>query len=144
MLDFFSLKGRHFWFALLSLTVLSIVHSGRAQTYSDVFFVKSGSTKGGCDGFSTQLTQYFDEVKELVNAAITVLSDLEEAGSINQRTVTGYFGLNFKKTVDTSYILGERLLRPVQADLPGLGRMVNERASDDRATQMSLTASKSA
>ncbi|CAD6441252.1 3441ec81-c2e3-4cf5-89b8-bd02fda31f63 [Sclerotinia trifoliorum] len=81
---------------LLKWITTCLFISSCSASINDVFTVKKGIDKGGCDNYSGNLTVWFSEIQDLLQAGIQAFDDafdVEINDAVALATLDGYFGL---------------------------------------------------
>ncbi|APA15442.1 hypothetical protein sscle_14g102120 [Sclerotinia sclerotiorum 1980 UF-70] len=78
---------------LLKWITICLFVSSCSASINDVFTVKKGTDKGGCDNYSDVLTNWFSEVQVLLEAGLQAFVDAENNDPVALATLDGYFGL---------------------------------------------------
>ncbi|KAJ8068520.1 hypothetical protein OCU04_004070 [Sclerotinia nivalis] len=82
---------------LLKWTTTCLFVLSCSASVNDVFTVKKGTDKGGCDNYSGELSTWFSEIQKLLQAGIQAFDDafdVEINDAVALATLDGYFGLN--------------------------------------------------
>ncbi|KAJ5161557.1 hypothetical protein N7492_006949 [Penicillium capsulatum] len=69
-------------------------------TIQDVFHLKTGNTKGGCDNRLSLLNTWFDEVKDMAQAGLQAFTDAGNGNKIAAGTLSQFLGITSKTSAN--------------------------------------------